>query len=177
MGLISGIAGGTIGAAGGFLASSAADKGYEEALEMYNRRMSEIKSHRDKVYYQDPTQSAENQAAVTQAQKVLAEQGKRTRATNAVAGGTDESAALEKAQGAAAVGNMMTNAAVQGEAKKEQAYQDAENQINTFTKYIADTKMARAQSKAAGIQGAFGGLAKATEGLSLSDLGMKGLPV
>lgn len=167
MGLISGIAGGTIGAAGGFLASSAADKGYEEAMEMYNRRLSEIKSHRDKVYYQDPTQSAESQAAVTQAQKVLADQAKRTRATNAVAGGTDESAALEKAQGAAAVGNMMTQAAVQGEAKKEQAYQAAENQIDTFTKYLADTKMARAQSKAAGIQSAASGLAGAAGSLPI----------
>ena len=163
MGLISGIAGGM----GSYLGSSAADKGYEEALEMYNRRLSEIKSHRDKVYYQDPTQSAENQAAVTQAQKVLAEQGKRTRATNAVAGGTDESAALEKAQGAAAVGNMMSQAAVQGEAKKEQAYQDAESQIDTFTKYLADTKMARAKSKAAGIQSAASGLAGAAGNLPI----------
>lgn len=167
MGLISGIAGGVLGAAGGFLASSSADKGYKEAIEMYNQRLSDVKAHRDKVYYQDPAQSVETQAAVTQAQKVLAEQGKRTRATNAVTGGTDESEALEKAQAAAAVGDMLGNAALQGAAKKEQAYQDAENQINTFTKYLADTKMARAQSKAAGIQSAFSGLAGAAGSLPI----------
>lgn len=167
MGLISGIAGGAIGAAGGFLGSSAADKGYQQTIEMYNQRLSDVKAHRDKVYYQDPTQSVENQAAVTQTQQVLAEQGKRTRATNAVTGGTDESAALEKAQAISAVGKMMSDAAVHGAAKKEQAYQDAEKQIDTFTKYLADTKMARAQSKAAGIQSAASGLASAAGSLPI----------
>jgi hypothetical protein len=65
------------------------------------------------VYYQDPNASEGNQAAVTNAQKVLAEQGKRSRATNIVTGGTDESEALAKQQATEAVGNMLQQQATQ----------------------------------------------------------------
>lgn len=164
-----GLIGSAIGAAAGFIGSSKAGKAIEEALEeqkkLYDQRMSEVRSHRDAVYYQDPTQSAENQAAVTNAQKVLAEQGKRTRATNAVTGGTDESAALEKAAASASVGNMLQQQAVQGAAKKESAYQSAEGQLDNFTKYKADAIRQAGMAKAGATQQAFSGLAQAAGGM------------
>lgn len=161
MGLIGSAIGAVGGAIGAGLSGKALAEAYEKQQKMYDQRMSEVRSHRDAVYYQDPTASAENQAAVTNAQKVLAEQGKRTRATNAVTGGTDESAALEKAAASASVGNMLQQQAVQGAAKKEQAYQSAEGQLDAFTKYKADSVLQQGQAKAQAIQGAFQGASQA----------------
>lgn len=165
MGLIGSAIGAVGGAIGAGLSGKALKEAYEKQQKLYDQRMSEVRSHRDAVYYQDPTQSAENQAAVTNAQKVLAEQGKRNRATNAVTGGTDESEALQNATASATVGNMLQQQAVQGAAKKEQAYQSAEQQLDAFTKYKADAILGQGQAKANAIQGAFGGAAQAAGNL------------
>lgn len=165
MGLIGGIVGGITGAFGSALAGSALDKGFGGQQELYSDRLANIKAHRDSVYYQDPTQTAENLAAVTQAQEVLNKQAEQAHNRNIVSGGTEESEALQKQAAAAAVGNMMQQQAVAGAAKKEKAYQEAESQIDAFTKYLSDSKLAQAQGKAQAIQGATNGLANAASSL------------
>lgn len=165
MGLISGAIGGIAGAVGGIMAGNAMAKGFEEQQKMFDQRMSEVKAHRDAKYYEDPNASAGNQAAVTNAQKVMAEQGKRTRATNAVTGGTDESEALAKQQATEAVANMQQQQAVQGEQQKENIYNQADQTLNAFTKYKADAVLGAAQAKAQATQGAFSGLAGAAGAL------------
>lgn len=165
MGLIGSAIGGVTSAAGGILAGNALNKGFEQQQKMYEQRLADVKAHRDKVYYQDPTQTAESQAAVTQAQDLLNKQTQAAKNTNIVSGGTDESVALQKQAAAAAVGNMMQQQAVQGEAKKEQAYQAAESQIDAFTKYLADSKLQQAQGKAQAISQAAGGLSSAASSL------------
>ena len=136
MGLIGSIAGGITSAAGGALSAKALNKGYRQQQEIFNNRLNDVKAHRDAVYYQDPTQSAENQAAVTNAQRVMDDANKRAQATSVVAGGTDESAAIAKQQAASAVGNMMQQAAVNGQARKDTAWGAADSQIDTFSKYL-----------------------------------------
>lgn len=165
MGLIGSIVGGVTGAVGGVAAAKALNKGYRQQQEIYNNRLNDVRAHRDAVYYQDPTQSAENQAAVTNAQKVMDEANQRAQATSIVAGGTDESAALAKQQAASTVGNMMQQQAVQGQSRKDNAWSSADSQIDTFSKYLADSKLAQAQGKASSIQQAAGGLASAANSL------------
>ena len=165
MGLIGSIVGGVAGIAGGIAAGSALNKGFEQQQEIYNKRLTDVKQHRDNLYYQDPTQSAENQAAVTQAQQLLNEQTKRAAASNVVTGGSDESVALQKAQGAAAVGQMMQQQAAQGAAKKENIWSQADQQIDTFSKYLADSKLQQAQGKAQAITQATSGFSSALSAL------------
>lgn len=74
MGLIGSVLGAGASIAGGIMAGKAASRAYRDVEKMYKERMADVKAHRDAVYYQDPTQSAENQAAVTQAQQLLGEQ-------------------------------------------------------------------------------------------------------
>ena len=155
MGLIGSAIGGVAGIAGGILAGNELDSGYRGMQNMYaqqqamfDKRMDEVKAHRDAVYYQDPNASAANQAAVTNAQKVMAEQNKRSHARNIVTGGTDESEAIAKKQATDAVGQMLQQQATQHEQQKEQAYNNADQQINTFTKYKADAIAGAAQAKA-----------------------------
>ena len=157
--------GGVASAAGGIMAGNALKHAYEEQQRMYDQRMSEVRAHRDAVYYQDPNASAGNQAAVTNAQKVLAEQGKRSRATNIVTGGTDESEALSKQQATEAVGNMMQQQAMQHEVQKENVYGQADQSLNAFTQYKAAAALGAGQAKANAIGGAFSGLAKSASSL------------
>lgn len=165
MGMIGSIVGGVTSAAGGIAAGRALSKGYRQQQEIFNNRINDIKAHRDSIYYQDPTQSAENQAAVTNAQQVMDDANKRAQATSVVTGGTDESAALAKQQAASTVGNMMQQQAVQGQSRKDNAWSSADSQIDTFSKYLADSKLAQAAGKAQNIQQAAGGLASAANSL------------
>lgn len=165
MGRIGAIIGGVTSAAGGLIAGHALNKGYKQQQELYNNRLNDVKAHRDAVYYQDPTQSAESQAAVTQAQQVMDDANKRAAATSIVAGGTDESAALAKAQASQSVGNMMQQQAVQGQSRKDKAWSSADSQIDTFSKYLADAKLGQAQGKAKAIQDAASGLASDAKSL------------
>lgn len=165
MGLIGSIAGGVTSAVGGALAAKARNKGYNDYINMFQDRMQQVKDHRDNLYYQDPTQTAENQAAVTNAQKVLDNATQTAKNTNIVSGGSDESAALSKQAAQDQVGKMMQDAAVQGAQQKENTWNNADSQIDTFTNYIATAKKEKALSTAQGITDATSGLANAASKL------------
>lgn len=157
MGLIGSIIGGAAGVAGGIFAAKKAG----EADDLYNDRLRQIKEHRDNLYYRDPTQSADNQAAVSQARELMTEDAKRAAGTAAVTGGTDESVALAKKQGSQVVGNMLQQQATQGEQQRENVWNNADSQMNDFTKYRAAAKQAQAQQiaqAAGGLAGAAGQL-------------------
>jgi hypothetical protein len=159
MGLIGSLAGGLISGVGGLVAGSKLNKAYKQQQEIYTNRLNDVKAHRDATYYQDPTQSAENQAAVTQAQQVMDTANQRAAATSAVTGGTDESTALAKQQAASTVGNIMQQQAVRGAQQKESIWNAADSQIDAFNKYLAESKVAQGVGQAKAIQDATGTLA------------------
>lgn len=158
MGLFGSIIGGIGSAIGGIFGSDAVNEGYNQAIEAYEKRIKDVKDHRDKVYYQDPTQSAAAQGAQTKAKEILDAKTKQAADTNVVAGGTDESLALQKQAAAQAVTDMIGKQAASGEAQKEAAWNNADNQISEMTQYIASTKLGKAQEKGKAITDAAGGL-------------------
>jgi len=165
MGLIGGIVGGVAGIGGGLLAAKAQNKAFKQQQDIFNQRLADVKAHRDNLYYQDPTQTAENQAAVTEAREMLAEQAKRAAATGAVTGGTAESVALQKAAASDAVGKMMQQQAAQGAAQKENTWNAADHQIDAFSNYLANSKLQQGLSKAQNISKAAGMLAQSAPSL------------
>lgn len=162
-----GLLGGAITAVGGSLAARARNQGYNDFIKMYQNRMQQVKDHRDNLYYQDPTQSAENQVAVTNAQKVLDNATETAKNTNIVSGGSDEAVALSKQAAQEQVGNIMQQAAVQGAQTKENVWNTANSQIDTMTNYIAAAKKEKALSTAQGITDATGALAGAASKLPI----------
>lgn len=167
MGLIGSIAGGVTSALGGALAAKARNKGYNDYIQMFQNRMQQVKDHRDNLYYQDPTQTAENQVAVTNAQQVLDNATQTARNTNIVSGGTDEAVALSKQAAQEQVGKMMQEAAVQGAQTKKNVWNTADSQIDQMTNYIATAKRDKGLSTAQGITDAAGGLAGAASKLPI----------
>lgn len=166
-GSVGGILGGVASAAGGLMAAKARNKGYNQYIQMYQDRLQQVKDHRDNLYYQDPTQTAENQVAVTNAQKVLDNATATAKNTNIVSGGSDESVALSKQAAQEQVGKMMQEAAVQGAQTKENVWNGADSQIDTMTNYIAAAKKEKALSTAQGITDATGALAGAASKLPI----------
>lgn len=166
-GSVGGILGGVASAAGGLMAAKARNKGYNQYIQMYQDRLQQVKDHRDNLYYQDPTQSAENQVAVTNAQKVLDNATATAKNTNIVSGGSDESVALSKQAAQEQVGKIMQEAAVQGAQTKENVWNGADSQIDAMTNYIATAKKEKALSTAQGITDAAGGLAGAANKLPI----------
>lgn len=167
MGLIGKIAGGAASAFGGALAAKARNKGYDDYIQMFNDRMQQVKDHRDNLYYQDPTQTAENQVAVTNAQKVLDNATQTAKNTNIVTGGSEEAVALSKQAAQEQVGKMMQEAAVQGAQTKDNVWNTADSQVNAMTNYIASAKKEKGLSTAKGITDATSGLAGAASALPI----------
>lgn len=159
MGLIGSVLGTVSSAVGGIFAGKALSKGYKQQQELYNNRLGDIKAHMDMRYYQDPTKSAENQAAMTQAQELLDNQIQHANDSAIVSGATNDSVALQKQAATAAMGNMLQQQAAAGEARKEQEYQNSQREVDAFTKYLADAKAGQAQANAQGITSATGDLA------------------
>lgn len=167
MGIIGSIAGGLTSAAGGALAAKARNKGYNDYINMFQDRLQQVKDHRYNLYYQDPTQSAENQVAVTNAQKVLDNATATAKNTNIVSGGSDEAIALSKQAAQEQVGKIMQEAALQGAQTKENVWNTADSQIDQMTNYIATAKKEKALGTAKGIADAAGGLAGAASALPI----------
>lgn len=165
MGLIGSIAGGIASIAGGALSAKKQNAAYNEYIKTYENRMQQVKDHRDNLYYQDPTQTAENQVAVTNAQKVLDNATQKARNTNIVSGGSDESVALSKQAASEQVGNMMQQAAVQGAQTKENVWNTADSQIDQMTSYIANAKKEKLLGQSQAISSATSGLANAANSL------------
>ena len=150
--LIGSAVGGTFSLIGGIGSSIIANKGWNAATDIANKRinnaeqrMKDNQAHRDRLYYQDPTQTAENQASQTQAQEVFKEAGDQAEGRKIVSGGTDESVALQKQAASAAVSNMIQQQAVAGAEKKEDIWDKAQAQDNalnseddTWSKYLAE---------------------------------------
>lgn len=166
-GSVGGILGGVASTAGSLMAAKARNKGYNQYIQMYQDRLQQVKDHRDNLYYQDPTQTAENQVAVTNAQKVLDNATATAKNTNIVSGGSDESVALSKQAAQEQVGKIMQEAAVQGAQTKENVWNGADSQIDAMTNYIATAKKEKALSTAQGITDAAGGLASAASKLPI----------
>lgn len=167
MGLIGKIAGGVASAFGGSLAAKVRNKGYDDYIQMFNDRMQQVKDHRDNLYYQDPTQTAENQVAVTNAQKVLDNATQTAKNTNIVTGGSEEAVALSKQAAQEQVGKMMQEAAIQGAQTKENVWNTADSQVNAMTNYIATAKKEKGLSTAKGITDATSGFAGAASALPI----------
>lgn len=140
-----------------------AKAGQENAAADKVREGSRAKN--DKWYALDSAQSEINrtdaQEIINRQQKLFEDASRRTRATNIVAGGTDEAVALQKAQGAAAVAQ--TYASVAANASDRQDKRDAAYRERDLS--LDNSDIAAHQARAEQATKAAGEVAKAGGGL------------
>lgn len=152
--------------AGGVAALGSAIYGGITSSRANNRARALIQQQRDdnKNWYntrmaQDYTLRSDVQAAIKRQRELLDEQYKRARATNVVAGGTDEALALQQQAANRSLAQTMTDVASQASAYKdnvEQRYraQDAalnQQQAQSYQQQAAQTAQAAGQGVNAGI--------------------------
>ena len=151
---------------GGAAALGSAIYGAIKSSQANNNARRLVQQQRDdnKEWYnikrsQDYTQRADVQAAIKRQRELLDEQLKRARAANVVAGGTDESLALQQEAANRAVAQTMTDIAANGAAYKdnvENQYraQDAalnQQQVQSYQQQAAQTAQAASQAVNAGV--------------------------
>ena len=133
----------------GAIKSSQANK---RAQEMIQNRRDENKRWYDAKMAEDYMQRSEAQNILRKQADLLKEQYKRAKATNIVAGGTDESLALQQQAANKTMGDTMADIAANASAYKdnvEQQYRAQENNLSQQQQQIY-TNQANAVASAAG---------------------------
>lgn len=148
----------------GAIKSSQANK---KAMDILKAQKDENKKWYEERMGEDYLQRADVQNVLRKQRELLGEQYKRARATNVVAGGTDESLAMQQEAANEVLGDTMGNIAAQAESYKE----GVENQYRTTDAALAQQEMGIHQAKAQNIATAAGQVGKAVSGL-VSGAGM-----
>lgn len=150
----------------GAIKSSQANKRAEELLQ--NQRDKNQKWY-DQKMAEDYTQRTDVQNVLRKQRELLQEQYQKARATNLVAGGTDESLALQQAAANDAMGDTMADIAANAASYKE----GVENQFRTQDAALDQQQIANEQAKAQSIANAAGQMGSAVSGLMTGAVGEK----
>lgn len=142
----------------GAIKSSQANKRAEQLLK--NQRDENKKWYEQKMA-EDYTQRSDSQNILRKQRELLQEQYQRARATNIVAGGTDESLALQQAAANDAMGDTMADIAANASAYKE----GVENQYRAKDAELNQQQFGIEQNKAKAISEAAGQVGSAVSGL------------
>ena len=142
----------------GAIKSSQANK---RAQQMLQNQKDENQKWYDQKMAEDYMQRSDVQNVLRKPRELLQEQYKRARATNVVAGGTDESLALQQQAANQAMGDTMANIAAQASSYKEAV----ENQYRAQDAALTEQQIANEQAKAQSIAAAAGQVGSAVSGL------------
>ena len=150
----------------GAIKSSQANK---RAQEMIQNRRDENKRWYDTKMAEDYTQRSEVQNILRKQVDLLKEQYKRAKATNIVAGGTDESLALQQQAANETMGETMANIAANAS-----VYNDSvENQYRAQDAALNQQQIGVEQANAQSIAQAAGQMGSAVSGLITGAIGEK----
>lgn len=139
---------------GGIASRNAMNKAYKQQLEGLEKRRGQAQARLDNVTYQDSTQLADAQAAITKALEMMRNRKRNAAAAAAVTGATQESQAIENEANAQAMSDLMTNIAVNGDKQKYNRMRDYETEVNSLDDQITKAKVGKNVDKANQIVGA-----------------------
>lgn len=142
----------------------------ERAEQMIQNQRDENKKWYDQKMAEDYMQRSDVQNVLRKQRELLDEQYKKARATNIVAGGTDESLALQQQAANDAMGETMANIASNAADYKE----SVENQYRTQDADLNQQQIGVEQAKAQSIAQAAGQVSAAIGGLMTGGVGAKG---
>lgn len=132
--MVTGIVGAASGLLGGWLGSKSRNKKLRKQMEMLNQQKAENQNWYDRRYNEDATQRADAVAALTRMQEMLRERNRQAAGTSAVAGGTDEALAMQKAAGTQALADATSQIAQAGAQRKdaiEGQYRERQQQLDS----------------------------------------------
>ena len=156
--IISGVVGGAIQIGSTIYGAAKTSQLNEQAQKELNARRQENKDWYNQKMNEDYMMRADVQNVLRKQRELLNEQYKRARATNIVAGGTDESLALQQQAANKAMGDTMAEIAANASAYKDNAeaqYRQAEanlsqQQQQMYANQAAQVSQAASQAASAG---------------------------
>lgn len=151
----------------GAIKSSQAAKRAENLLTTNsNNLLDENRKWYDRKMAEDYTKRADIQNVLRKQKELLQEQYSRARATNAVAGGTDEALAMQQAAANETLGDTMADVAAQASSYKENAEEQYRAQDAAIKQQSTQQQVGILQNQAQQIANAAGQVGKATAGLA-----------
>lgn len=133
MGVFGSIAGGALSAVGSIFGGIQASKAMKKVKRNLLEQQQENQAWYDRRYNEDATQRADAQRILAKTEESIRNRNRQAAGTQAVMGGTEESAAAAKAANNAALAEAASQIAVNGEARKDQiedTYRQKKAQLN-----------------------------------------------
>lgn len=159
--MVGAIAGAAIQAGSSIYGAIKSSQANKRAQDLIQSQKDENRKWYEQRMAEDYTQRADVQNVLRKQRDMLSEQYKRARATNIVAGGTDESLAMQQQAANEVLGDTMGNIAAQSEAYKE----GVENQYRAQEAALTQQQVGVHQQQAAQIAAAAAQMGKAVGGL------------
>ena len=159
--MVGAIVGAAAQVAGSALGAWQSSKANKRAQELIKNQRDENQKWYDQKMTEDYTQRTDAQNFLRKQREMLQEQYQKARATNVVAGGTDESLALQQAQANEAMGETMADIAGQAASYKE----GVEQQFLANDAALNQQQVQVEQNKANSIAQAAGQMGSAVSGL------------
>ena len=160
--MLGGIIGGTAGALGGIFGGISKNKMLKKQMAMIKEQKRENQDWYDRRYNEDSTQRADAQAILTQTADMIRRRNQQSAGTQAVMGGTEESAAAAKKANAKALSDATSQIAVAGAQRKDQIegqYRERQQQLDETLRQLQGQKQDGFQMVSNAIGGAANGFA------------------
>lgn len=142
--MLGGIIGGSVGALGGIFGGISKNKMLKKMRKMINEQKRENQNWYDRRYNEDATQRADAQAILTQTADMIKRRNQQSAGTQAVMGGTEESAAAAKEANAKALSDATSQIAVAGAQRKDQIegqYRERQHQLDEQLRQLEGEKV------------------------------------
>lgn len=153
MGLIGGIIGGGMKAAGAILGGISASKAIKQARKNVEAQRQKNQNWYDQRYNEDATQRADAQRILTQTEESIKQRNKQAAGIAAVMGGTDESVAAAKAANNQALADATSQIVAAADARKDNIEATYMQNDNAFNEQINDFERQKAQAISGAVQG------------------------
>ncbi len=144
MGLLGSAIGAGLGAVGGIFGGISASKAMRNVKNNLNAQRRTNQDWYDRRYNEDATQRADAQAMLTRVEESILNRNRQAAGTQAVMGGSGESAAAAKAAG---------NIAVNGERRKDATEAQYQAKDEALQQQLNDMEINKASNTAQAIQG------------------------
>ena len=164
--MLGGIIGGSVGALGGIFGGISKNKMLKKMRKMINEQKRENQNWYDRRYNEDATQRADAQAILTQTADMIKRRNQQSAGTQAVMGGTEESAAAAKEANAKALSDATSQIAVAGAQRKDQIegqYRERQHQLDEQLRQLEGEKVDTFGMISNAIGGAVNGFASGME--------------
>ena len=160
--MLGGIIGGAAGALGGIFGGISKNKMLKKQMAMIKEQKRENQDWYDRRYNEDSTQRADAQAILSQTADMIRRRNQQSAGTQAVMGGTEESAAAAKDANSKALSDATSQIAVAGAQRKDQIegqYRERQQQLDETLRQLQGQKQDGFQMVSNAIGGAANGFA------------------